>query len=180
MKSQLFAHQLDTDLVTNDTSRHSIGIDFHHLNQSDRLKQHKTMKRLHHLSVHTAKQAINEMRLVQVYFSTPNYLLKFREIHQNIAATKESKFIKHQDSNHFWSVTFGDCAIDNFSTSIDTVNLNKYNLIKNYNSVSRTSACSQMFPEVFEKRAKAIAEIESQRESNFSNSSGNLKSRFHI
>jgi hypothetical protein len=73
-------NQLDKENTQNGASQS--GIDFHHLNQSERFQQNKTMKRLHQLSAHTAKEAINELRLMHQYFSTPHYLLKFREINQ--------------------------------------------------------------------------------------------------
>jgi len=72
------------------------------------------------LSSHTAKQAINEMRLMQLYFSTPYYLLKFREL-----ATPVHNFNK----NNIWSIMCGEIAIANFGTHIDTFNLNKNHLI---------------------------------------------------
>lgn len=83
------------------------------------------MKRLHQLSVDTAKQAINELRLMQRHFSTPSYLLKYKKLTQT---ANESK------SNLFWSITIGDCIMSDFSTSIDTLNLNKQSFERKTNS----------------------------------------------
>ena len=107
----------------------SSGIDFHHLNQSKKLQQHKTMKRLQQLSEDTAKQAINELRLMHKYFSTPAYLIKYRDLSSRPLAKSSQK-----NMNLFWSVSLGECDIADFSTNIDTFNLNKYELIKKTNS----------------------------------------------
>ena len=102
----------------------------------------KLMKRLHQLCLETAKQAINELRLMQRYFSTPYYLLKFKELTsntQNQSSRKASKSesinreLKSKNCNLFWSITLGNCVIADFSTNIDTFNLNKYALIKKSN-----------------------------------------------
>ncbi len=145
------------------------------------MREHKTMKRLHHLSKHTARQAINEMHLMRVYFSTPHYLLKFRDIldqhshhyHQNQQQNK------HLDGiNHFWSITTGSCVIDDFSTSIDTVSLNKYSFLKRTSLTSGsqlTTNYSQILPEFDEQKLKLMtSSIDGQREApkNASNTSG--------
>ena len=124
---KFFAHILIGNLNTLNSSN-SIdlegfcgGIDFQQLNQSSKRQQHKTMKRLHQLSFHTAKQAINEMRLMQLYFSTPFYLLKFREL-----ATPAGNFSK----SNFWSLVCGEIAIANLAAYVDSFNLHKHNLIK--------------------------------------------------
>ncbi len=76
---------------------------------------HKVMKRLHQLCVDTAKKAINELKLMQRYFSTPYYLLKLNQLTGRsgiisiVAAQK-----KKDDSNLFWSLTLGDCVLSSF------------------------------------------------------------------
>lgn len=112
------------------TEQSTGGIDFHNLNHSH---QHKTMKRLHQLSINTAKAAINEMRLMHSYFSTPYYLLKFRDINK-MKANATIQETGNGNLSHFWSILFGNSVIDDFSTNIDSINLNKYSLIKKHNS----------------------------------------------
>lgn len=102
------------------------------------------MKRLHQLSIHTAKQAINEMRLMQAYFNTPFYLLKFRQL--NSVDRPENK-CSYNNANHFWSITLGDCVIDDFSASIGVASLNKNSLIKKMDYSSyRIEHCPELFP----------------------------------
>jgi hypothetical protein len=111
----------------------------------------KKFKRLHQLCVDTAKQAINELRLMHYHFSKPYYLLKYKQIASsnlsnysnisnsvsynstlnNVSANSSSNFCNQ--SNLFWSITLGDCKIADFSTQIDLFNLNKSALIKKTN-----------------------------------------------
>lgn len=137
-KSKLRSQKIFTNILigslnplnnSNDSDGFCSGIDFQQLNQSSKLQQHKTMKRLHQLSCHTAKQAINEMRLMQLYFSTPYYLLKFREL-----VTPNTNYSK----SNFWSIMCGEIAVANFATNIDTFNLNKSNLLKMANNKTRS------------------------------------------
>lgn len=111
----------------------------------------KKFKRLQQLCVDTAKQAINELRLMHYHFSKPYYLLKYKQITSmglsnfsntsnsvsynstlsNITSNSSSNL--SNQSNLFWSITLGDCKIADFSTQIDLFNLNKSTLIKRTN-----------------------------------------------
>ena len=125
------------------------GIDFQQLNQSSKLQQHKTMKRLHQLSCHTAKQAINEMRLMQLYFSTPFYLLKFREL-----ATPVGNFSK----SNFWSLVCGEIAVANFATHVDSFSLHKHNLIKWANGKSSQNESFTLYINKLNDQAESLNE----------------------
>ena len=139
----------DEDFEVNERTGDEVaqGVDFHHLNQGER----KIMKRLHQLSIHTAKEAINELRVMLQYFSTPYYLLKYRDLNRNGAEP-----LMNGRPNHFWSITAGDCVVGDFSTRIDTLNLNKYSLIKKFNSSSRMSTYSQLYPDCVDKKARLL------------------------
>ena len=98
------------------------------------------MKRFHQLCSDTARQAINELRLMQRYYSTPYHLLKYKEITSvgNEPFSDKNKLKKSSANyNLFWSITLGNCLIADFSTNIDTFNLNKYALIKKSNIFNR-------------------------------------------
>jgi hypothetical protein len=95
----------------------------------------KKMKRLHQLCEDTARKAINQLRLMHRYFSTPYYLLKYNELTQinknNRRESSSSSSPSHSDRSHlFWSITLGDCLMADFATNKDTFNLNKYSVIQ--------------------------------------------------
>jgi predicted RNA binding protein with dsRBD fold (UPF0201 family) len=77
---------------------------------------HKIMKRLHQLCADTAKKAINELKLMQRYFSTPYYLLKFNEIAKKTATITAGTKKDTDSGNLFWSLTLGDCVLSSFFT----------------------------------------------------------------
>lgn len=89
------------------------------------------MKRLHQLCENTARKAINELRLMHRHFSMPSYLLKYNEL------TKSSH---KPHSNLFWSITMGDMALVDFSTNLDTLNLNKSTLMQQPNSPHKNTS----------------------------------------
>lgn len=77
----------------------------------------KKMKRLHQLCKETAKKAINRLRLMHRYLSTPYYLLKFNDLTQ-------AKRHKDDRFHLYWSMTFGDCLIGDFSSSWEYLEAN--------------------------------------------------------
>lgn len=83
------------------------------------------MKRLHQLCVDTAKKAINELKIMQRYFSTPHCLLKFNQITHNLTADGNLPDGKTDRSNLFWSMTIGDCAISSFFSVDKQVEVSK-------------------------------------------------------
>ena len=92
-------------------------------NMCNKTSAQKVMKRMYQLCTFTAKKAINELKLMQRYFSTPYYLLKFNEITKSNSdceqGTNTNNMLtchkrKRDDTNLFWSITFGDCSISSF------------------------------------------------------------------
>lgn len=79
------------------------------------------MKRLHELCEETAKKAINELRLMQRRFSMPHHLLKFDlMILPKAKPLSLQKFHSLTTRNLFWSVTFGDVVVADFSLNSST------------------------------------------------------------
>ncbi len=145
------------------------GIDFlnldsqkNQLETSENQNKPKVMKRFHQLCSDTARQAINELRLMQRYFSTPYHLLKYKEITNmaNEMFTNRNKLKKSSNNyNLFWSITLGNCLIADFSTNIDTFNLNKCALIKKSNIFNRNvkiTNVSKFSKKVFKKNTKYL------------------------
>jgi hypothetical protein len=129
------------------------GIDFLNMGNSEisldqQQNQPKIMKRFHQLCSDTARQAINELRLMQRHFSTPYHLLKYKELtrmgNSEIFSYKNNQNARSNSSNLFWSITLGNSLIADFSTNIDTFNLNKYALIKKSNIYNRNVKISNI------------------------------------
>ncbi|RNA16956.1 Guanine nucleotide exchange protein SMCR8 -like protein [Brachionus plicatilis] len=107
-----------------------------HMEPNARKERQKNMKKLHELCPDTVKQAINQLKLTQRYFSTWFHLLKYKK------SSLGPQSLKH---NIFWSMTAGDCHICDFSLDIDTQSLSKTILDKKCDrSTSQLfSACSE-------------------------------------
>lgn len=126
------------------------------------------MKRLHQLSMKTAKNAINEMRLMHSYFTTPYYLIKFRDIDKNKI---DFSTINLKILNYFWSFIFGNSVIDDFSTNIESMNLDKYSLIKKDNSSTN---------ELYHNQTDCSVTINNNEiQSDFANMKSLSKTEFH-
>ena len=62
---------------------------------------------------------------MQAYFNTPLYLLKFREL----SRAEDSRSKGAACIDHFWSITLGDCKVDDFSTGTRVTSLNESSFI---------------------------------------------------
>lgn len=124
---------------------------------------------------------------MQAYFNTPFYLLKFRELNRVDRPGNKCTDNNAGNVNHFWSITLGDCVIDDFSTSIGVASLNKNSLIKKMDHSSyRIEHCPELFPTKKETDANdgnklALPDSSGQsRKPNSSNNSGMFLQGFYL
>ena len=142
------------------------GIDFLNMENNQtpldqQQNQPKIMKRFHQLCSDTARQAINELRLMQRHFSTSYHLLKYKELTRMGKSDIFTNKSNHSNSYQlFWSITLGNCLVADFSTNIDTFNLNKYALIKKSNVFNRNVKISEVSKLIKKVRFLKLKSIE--------------------
>jgi hypothetical protein len=110
--------------ATSSRPRLILDLSYSNINNRRNSNYQHVLKPIDQLALHTSSLAFRKLRQLHKHYSTPIYLLKYKDLERNTIANDQNRPMH----SAFWSFSMGNCFLYDFSNKIEVMKYNECKL----------------------------------------------------